>query len=369
MFSHPTWIDDSQKVRRDLPPALQELREGEKLLIQQVSPYVPVQHMQKGSYGCKGHVCSFPQDITSICTILPRLPTDVNLVNVVKSFLDSEKNPQKLTFRIRKDKVLAALHWLVRYNTEYKNVTIKESNLGWMTQEEQDLPCCRDTGGGNDTMENESNDANYVNIHDDPNPTSTGNQTYGYITTPNSRNNPQEKDKAITEVLQQAHDQYSSGTTIDFPYVSENPINEYDMTQKLFCLAFPWLFPGGVGDVNDCCEVKETVEEWMKRLLCFEDGRFCRDKIWFFLPLTTLYGGKIHHQEHTLLMAFSMMVPKPWRSSNNKFPMEIMHGLIAWLTFPTTSKGLPVTGDTKGVRSIPGLTTILKLVMVHQHYF
>ena len=285
MFSHPTWIDKSNNIHYELPEVLQDLREGEKLLIQQVSPYVPVQHMQKGSYGCKGHVCSFPQDITTLCTVLPRIPTDVNLVNVVKSFLDNEQNPQKLTFRIRRDKVLTALRWLVEYNPEYRNITVKVSNLDWMTEQEQDLPCLSTFDDSDPARMKNLNDEHYVNVHDNPDPPFAAGQTYGYVTTPHGRNHPQAKDRKITEVLENAHDLHCSDTTIDFPYVSETPINEYDMTQKLFCQAFPWLFPGGTGDVNDCSDVKETVEEWMKRLLYFEDGRFCRDKIWSFFAL------------------------------------------------------------------------------------
>ena len=101
MFSHPTWTDREGNIHYTIPQELQGLREGEKLLLQQVSPFVPLQHLQKGNYGCKGHVCSFPQDIQSICTVLPRLPTDINIVNIVKNFRDKDNNPHYMTFRIR----------------------------------------------------------------------------------------------------------------------------------------------------------------------------------------------------------------------------------------------------------------------------
>ena len=44
-----------------------------------------------------------------------------------------------------------------------------------------------------------------------------------------------------------------SGTKIpslDFPLVNEEPINEYE-GKPLFAGAFPWLFPGGLGDITD----------------------------------------------------------------------------------------------------------------------
>ena len=114
MFSHPVWFKDGKhnSPQYNLPPELCGLSEGEKLLIQQVSPYVPLQHLQKGSFGSKGHVCSFPQDISEVCLVLPRLPTDIRVVNVVKEFRDKDNVPHKHTFRIRKQKVLDALAWL-----------------------------------------------------------------------------------------------------------------------------------------------------------------------------------------------------------------------------------------------------------------
>ena len=290
-FSHPIWVDDEGNTQFSIPDELQDLREGEKLLIQQVSPYVPLQHLQKGSYGCKGHVCSFPQDIHSLCTILPRLPSDVTLVNVVKSFRDKQNVPHKLTFRIRKQKVLAALRWLVKYNTEYSNITIKESNLEWMSEEEEDLP----QPVTNDADESEQSDSEaestsqYCNIHDDPDPAIVTPPVYGYLQTPSQRHNPQQKNKQTTDILQQAHDiNISKTTNVDFPYISESPINEFDVTEKLFCKAFPWLFPGGRGDINDPSQIKETADQWLKRLLYFQDGRFARDKIWAFFALSTM---------------------------------------------------------------------------------
>ena len=83
-FRHPVWIDDDKQVHYTVPEELAELTEGEKLLIQQVSPYIPLQHLHNGSYGAKGHVCSFPQNIHSICTVLPRLPSNVTSILVVK---------------------------------------------------------------------------------------------------------------------------------------------------------------------------------------------------------------------------------------------------------------------------------------------
>ena len=75
----PIWIDKTGEVHFELPEELKCLQEGEKLLIQQVSVYVPLLHLKDGQIGSRGHVCSFVQDISNICTVLPRLPEDVNM--------------------------------------------------------------------------------------------------------------------------------------------------------------------------------------------------------------------------------------------------------------------------------------------------
>jgi hypothetical protein len=67
--------------------------------------------------------------------------------------------------------------------------------------------------------------------------------------------------------------------------VSSDPVNEYDTTEKIFYKAFPWLFPGGVGDLNDHREWKISATDWVARMLQHEDGRFASDKMWCLFAL------------------------------------------------------------------------------------
>jgi hypothetical protein len=48
-----------------------------------------------------------------------------------------------------------------------------------------------------------------------------------------------------------------------WPHRSVKPINEYG-EDKIFCLTFPWLFPGGIGDVNEPRKMKLNPGEWAK---------------------------------------------------------------------------------------------------------
>ena len=110
--SLPIWYEDfpnKQHPRFDLPLELSCLREGEKLLIQQISCYVPLHHLRNGQIGSKGHVCCFEQDIEEVCTILPRLPCNVKIIRVIKQYQKEGGEIGKTTFCIRRKVVLEAL--------------------------------------------------------------------------------------------------------------------------------------------------------------------------------------------------------------------------------------------------------------------
>ncbi len=66
------WKSKKGVVKYTIPPQLQHLTLAEKLLIQHVSPLIPVIHIKNGILGSRGHVVSFFQDITNICSVLPR---------------------------------------------------------------------------------------------------------------------------------------------------------------------------------------------------------------------------------------------------------------------------------------------------------
>ena len=117
----PVWYNDDEQAQFHVPECLKDLREGEKLLIQQISPYVPLEHLKQGAHACVGHVCSFPQDIDFVCKELPR--KSVNAIRISKHFKLKDGTIDSTTFRIRKDMVLKALHWLKKYNACYHNIT------------------------------------------------------------------------------------------------------------------------------------------------------------------------------------------------------------------------------------------------------
>ena len=290
----PIWYDKNGKVQFNLPTQLQRLREGEKLLIQQVAVYVPLLHLKDGQIGSRGHVCSFVQDISKICTVLPRLPDNVQFVKVVKKYLQEGGQIASKMFVIRKKVVLDALKWLKEYNVEYANIQIQESNLDWIENNvAQELPATLiqmdDEAATNNSpasvdmgpcetqtlsgLQKDSDDACKIE------------SVLGVLPSI-APHLPKEKDEHVISTINADLDHHNkkNHTTIEFPYVSVNPINEYD-DSSLFTRAFPWLFPGGVGDFGQFRDKKLNVGDWTRRMLYYQDGRFAKDRIWCFFAL------------------------------------------------------------------------------------
>lgn len=274
----PIWHADG-KPQYGVPEELSSLREGEKLLIQQIAPYVPLQHLQHGAYGSQGHVCSFPQQIEDVCTTLPR--KKANAIKVIKHYKLSDGTPDSLVFMIRRKHVLDALRWLKKYNHLYADITIAEENMNWMEEKEE---CELDVEVLHETEEHGANNVNERNGNRD-----MTERAFGILPSASQCNLPSAKDNAVTNMINNAQKKIrKSVESVNFPYVSPHPVDEHDRSELLFAKAFPWLFPGGIGDVNDChpdVANRLSLDEWIKKMLFYYDGRFARDKMWGFFVL------------------------------------------------------------------------------------
>lgn len=282
----PIWYDKKGSVQFNLPKQLKCLHEGEKLLIQQVAAYVPLLHLQDGQIGSKGHVCSFVQDISSVCTVLPRLPDDVHFVKVVKKYLQEGGQILSKMFVIRKKAVLDALEWLKEYNVECANIQIEKSNLDWIennisqelppnliqvddNQESKTLPASVDLGpcelqtlsGLQGDLHNECEIEAVLGILPSIAP-----------------HLPKEKDAQVMNSLKVELNLHNkkNHTTIQFPYASPTPINEYDEDNSLFTRAFPWLFPGGVGDFGQFRDKKTECGRLDKKNALLSRWKVCK---------------------------------------------------------------------------------------------
>jgi len=287
----PTWDDDEGTLQYHVPEELSGLTIAEVLIIQRVSPLVPLVHIRNGTLGIKGHVCSFVQDINGVATKLPRLPKDVTAVKVVRSYKGSDGIDAVKTYTIRREKVMRALYWLVKHHKDYKSafesgeLTLDETNLGWMKgAQEAELPTA-ELVREFDTRE-EANGEQVVGVSKqqcgDPDEFNDELESSG-ITSPTKVSLTSVAQDAIIRSLKDAASDNTNLTSLDWPQQSSVPISEYDDSIKIFVNAFPHLFPGGTCDVNERDRHTDVkVSKWVKHLLLYRDGRFARDPIWPF---------------------------------------------------------------------------------------
>jgi hypothetical protein len=89
-----------------------------------------------------GNYVSVEQKISELFLVLPRKPGDLDFLNVIRSGRSSNQEVYERVFKVRRQKVLAALYWLVEHNVLYKEygVTIDPSNMDCMGDEEVCTP-------------------------------------------------------------------------------------------------------------------------------------------------------------------------------------------------------------------------------------
>ena len=294
----PVWYNDEGIPQYYVPSVLSSLTQAEKLLVQRISPFVPLQHLKQGTFGLSGHVCAFEQDVNEFLTRLPRQRDDVSMIRVLRTVqteIGGSGGATVKAFRIRKKAVLLALRFLKKYNPEYHDIIIDMSSLDWIDGDEGVLDG-QVIGEGNvltlldDTPQNaDMGPAPRQAIQ----PRKEGDDigSFGYLDVGAKAPLP-EHDQAINDALQEVVDNspHKRNITVDWPATSSLPVNEYD-GKKIFALAFPWLFPGGIGDVKDF-PGKEP--EWGKNLLFYEDGRFAKDKVFCFFALNYIIRKRNH---------------------------------------------------------------------------
>jgi len=100
-----------------------------------ISPIIPMMSMYKlphGQYGYNGHVVNLPQNIATFIDSLPRHPTDLDII-VVRQQQSTQSHHD---FRVRRSKILNALHWLISNNIYFRNITINNDNLASLPQDD-----------------------------------------------------------------------------------------------------------------------------------------------------------------------------------------------------------------------------------------
>ena len=112
-----------------IPPELFELNALELRLISLRVPFMKMVALPSGKQRCiHGPAVNVPSKLDTICTLLPRLPSDTELIPMKLKRKLSYKGHYMYNY-IRPDKVLAALAWLKANNPLYTDVEVNDDWL------------------------------------------------------------------------------------------------------------------------------------------------------------------------------------------------------------------------------------------------
>jgi hypothetical protein len=120
----PYWLDGHGNINMNVPRGLSDLTFADKHLIALASIHMSLIHLNNGTLVSRGLCVSIEQKIYQLLTTLQRKPGDLNFLNVRRSGRSSDHEVYRNIFKVRKDKVLAALYWLVKHNVLYQEYDV-----------------------------------------------------------------------------------------------------------------------------------------------------------------------------------------------------------------------------------------------------
>src|SRR5579871_5430798 len=124
---------------QNYPSALEDLTPIEECLIAKCHPIGTILKLRPGgrasptNYNAlRGHMIVIPQDPGPLLHILPS--SELRLDNLIKVFWLGKNPPTNTDLKpflsVRKDKVLAALHYLIQHNDLYHDIAINHTTIG-----------------------------------------------------------------------------------------------------------------------------------------------------------------------------------------------------------------------------------------------
>ena len=281
----PYWIDDEGTKHTDIPNQLIDLTYAEKQLIALASSHMNLVHLKNGTLGSTGHVVALEQDLSEIAMVLPRLPDTINVIKILRKGVTKDQDTYQKMFKVRRSKVINALKWLVKYNVLYRqyNVHVNEKNLDWMDgQEEALLPIKNDVMTGMNEAHDDGDMGPSVAqtlMSDIPN-VEADYEMSGSLLNLNIQH-PTLNDRKILSEIKNATKGSNKNIVVNWPAFSDKPISEYG-NKKVFCMLYPWLYPGGNGDFLEDRSIDVSPQEWAKHQMHYYDNRFAGDKTWCF---------------------------------------------------------------------------------------
>jgi ATP-dependent DNA helicase PIF1 len=275
---------DPGVIPDDLAWILFGLTQMEEMLCSLASPCFLMWVSKGGQYKSRGNVITFSQDIAPLCTTLPRIPEQLDVLVVRKP--GARNGATYRDFRVRKNKVLAFLRYLKNNNPYYANITLRPSD-------QVDLPIDGDVLERLPHVES-SRDAQESSEDTDSETPSEGGATFVPDTlseehnafVPNFLPRSYEVD-ALENDMQQIGMTPTSSDPLPWPAFGP-ALSEYT-TDGLFTQAFPSLFPLGKADFSIPRPQRLELFEWAKHLIRYRDDRFATHPRFRFFALNLIF--------------------------------------------------------------------------------
>jgi ATP-dependent DNA helicase PIF1 len=276
---------DPGMLSADLHDILDGFTQMEEMLCSRASPCFLMWVSKGGQYKARGNVITFSQDISQLCTTLPRLPEELDVLIVRRT--DSTDTASYKDFRVRKSKVFRLLHFLKEHNQFYSDIIIRPRETVNLPDDASVLHRLPVTEPRADDSVHPASDT----AVSDPDTTPEDSVCHELAHEQNSfvpslTPLPSEQE-AITTAMTDNGLASNSNNPLPWP-PSGAALSEYT-THGLFSMAFPTLFPLGLADISLRRDRKIELHEWAKHLVRYRDSRFAMHPRFRFFVLNLIF--------------------------------------------------------------------------------
>ena len=261
----------------EIPKILKELTFAEKLLIARVRTNRYAIKVQSGMHKTKCNIVAFENPVPQIYEALPPPASDIEEVFAVLFFRStppSEKESKEIPlYNVRRRKVQEALEWLKLNHVEYQKINISQDNLKQYPENGSPVSVMMYNAG--DVLTNKDAESTAVNDTEKEEGVEDGSFApicHGLI----------DKDSPVNSWNKIASDALTNLKNGERLLV----VGHTDATQSLFknpslySSAFPWLFPYGLGSIDNVNkEIKLSSLLHKRFLLMYHDKRFQLDSL------------------------------------------------------------------------------------------
>ena len=270
---------DPGLIPGDLRPILDGLTQMEEMLCSLASPCFLMWISKGGQYKSRGNVITFPQDLSLLCTTLPRLPQDLDVILIRKP--DAKDPVAYKDFRVRKQKVLDFLYYLREHNPYYADIVIRPAADVNLPDDDSILPLLP-----NAPPRHPSEDGVTAVSIDEQSvlPEELSEEQNSFVPSVGPATSEQD---AISTNMRSTGLALPDSQPLSWPLMGP-ALSEYT-TKGLFSMAFPSLFPLGSPDITDRRPRKIDLHEWVKHLMRYRDSRFAIHPRFRFFTLNLIF--------------------------------------------------------------------------------